>query len=100
MAVHFLLRLELLPSGPGSGITAFKKGSLRSSFPGAWDRKFTGCGKSVPPSGTKRQQGAMFLPGSIGSKKVTDPTGDLQLEALLQEHGRGNSQDAGNGSLL
>ena len=100
MAVHFLLRLELLPSGPGSGITAFKKGSLRSSFPGSWDRKFTGCGKSVPPSGTKRQQGAMFLPGSIGSKKVTDPTGDLQLEALLQEHGRGNSQDAGNGSLL
>ena len=34
VAVPFLLRLELLPGSPISGITALKKGTLRSSFPG------------------------------------------------------------------
>ena len=46
----FLLRLELLPSNAGSGITSLNKGTLRSAFSGAWDRKFAECGKSVPPS--------------------------------------------------
>ena len=32
MAVPFLLRLELLPSSPGSWITALKKGTLRIVF--------------------------------------------------------------------
>ena len=53
MAVTFLLRLELLPSSPGSGITALKKKTLGSTFPGARDRKFTGCGKIQPLSGKK-----------------------------------------------
>ena len=65
MAVTFLLRLELLPSSPGSGITALKKGTLGSAFPGARDRKFAGCGKIQPPSGKKRQQAAVCLPVSI-----------------------------------
>ncbi|XP_043342340.1 antiviral innate immune response receptor RIG-I-like [Cervus canadensis] len=67
---------------------------------GAWDKKFAGCGKSEPPSGTKRQQAAVCLPGSIRSKKVADPMGDLQLEAHFQESETGNSQEAGNASLL
>ena len=32
MAVPYLLRLELLPSSPGSGITALKKVTPRSAF--------------------------------------------------------------------
>ena len=32
MAVPLLLRLKILPSILGSGITAFKKGTLRSAF--------------------------------------------------------------------
>ena len=32
MAVPLLLRLEILPSILGSGITALKKGTLRSAF--------------------------------------------------------------------
>ena len=55
VAVPFLLRVGLLPITPRSGITALKKGTLRSTFQGAWDRKLAGCGKSEPPSGKKRQ---------------------------------------------
>ena len=100
MAVLCLLRLELLPSSPGSGITSLKKRTLRSAFPGAWDKKFTGCRKSKPPSGTKRQQAAMCLPASIWSKEFSDTTRDLQLEVPFQEPGTGNSQEAGNANLL
>ena len=56
VAVPFLLRVGLLPSSPGSGISALKKGTLRSAFPGGWDRKFARCRKSEPPSGKNRQQ--------------------------------------------
>ena len=65
VAVPFLLRPELLPSSSGSGITALKKGTLRSAFQGAWDRKFTGCWESEPPSGMKRQQAVVYLRASI-----------------------------------
>ena len=83
-AVAFLLRLELLPSSPDSGITALKMGTLRSAFSGDWDTKFTGCGISEPPSGKKRQQAAMCLPATIGSKKVADPNIDFQLCSATQ----------------
>ena len=65
VAVAFLFRLILLPSSPGSGITALKKGTLRSAYPGAWDMKFAGCGMSNPPSGKKRQQAEVCLTASI-----------------------------------
>ena len=32
VAVPFLLRLEILPSSPGSGITALQKGTLKVLF--------------------------------------------------------------------
>ena len=51
----FHFELELLPSIPGSGVTALKKETLRSAFSGASDTKFTGCGISEPPSGKKRK---------------------------------------------
>ena len=70
MAVPFLQRLELLPRSSGSGITALKKGTLRSSSRGDWNRKFAGGGKCEPPSGTKTQQNAVGLPVYIISKKV------------------------------
>ena len=79
LALPFLLRLELLPSNQGSGITPLNKGTLRSVFPGAWDRKFAGCGKCDPPSCKKRPQAAVCLPASILSKKFTDIMGDLQF---------------------
>ena len=65
VAVPFLLRLELLPSSPGSGITALKKCTLRNAFLEAWDRKFAEGGKSKTPSGMKRQQAAVCLPAFI-----------------------------------
>ena len=46
----FTFVLETLLSSPGSGITALKKGTLRSTFPGAWDRKFAWCWEREPPS--------------------------------------------------
>ena len=49
-----LLPMGLLPMASSSGITAPKKGTPRSSFPGGWDREFTGCGESEPPLGKKR----------------------------------------------
>ena len=54
MAVPFLLRLELLPSSPGSGVTALQKGNLTSAFPGAWDGNLQNAGKRDLPSGKKR----------------------------------------------
>ena len=59
------MSVGLLPIDPGFRIMATKKGNLRSAFPGTWDRKFTGCGKSEPPSGKKRQQAVVCLPASI-----------------------------------
>ena len=79
VAGPFLFSVEPIPITPGSGISALKKGTLRSAFPGAWDRKIAGCGKSRPPSGKKRQQATVCLPASIWRKRFTDRTGDLQF---------------------
>ena len=100
VAVPFLRRLELLPSGSGSGTTALKKGTLRSASRGDWNRKFAGGGKCEPPSGTKRQQAAVCLPASILSKKVADPMGDVHLEVIVQEPGTRHSQYPGKVNLL
>ena len=54
VVVCFLLRWELLPRILGSGKTALKKETLISTFPGTWDRKFAGCGKSEPLAGMNR----------------------------------------------
>ena len=50
-------------------------------------------------SGKKRQQAVVCLPACIWSKNFADTMGDLQLEALFQEPGTQNSQDAGKVSL-
>ena len=96
----FPFELEILLSSQDSGISALKKETLRRAFQRAWDRKLAGCVKCDPPLGKRRQQAAVYLPASIGSKKVADPMGNLQLKAPFKEPGTENSQDAGNASLL
>ena len=67
---NFPFDLETLLSSPSSGITTLKKGNLRNTFPGAWDRKLAGWVKCDPPSGKKRQQAVVCLPASLETRKL------------------------------
>ena len=70
VAKPFPVSVGLLPMAPSSGMTAPKKGTPRSNFPGGWDREFAGCGESKPPSGKKRQPPSLCLQASIWKEQV------------------------------
>ena len=71
MAVPFLLKVELIPSSPGSGITVLQKGTLRSTFPGTWDRNSQNVGNVI------------FLQGRIDSKLLCVCQSLLDARRLL-----------------
>ena len=70
VALPFPVSVGLLPKSPSSEMTAPKKGTPRSNFPGGWDREFAGCGESKPPSGKKRQPPSLCLQASIWKEQV------------------------------
>ena len=94
VALPFPVIVGLLPTAPSSGITAPKKGTPRSAFPGGWDREFAGCRERDPPSGRKRQPPGVHLQASIWKEQVRIYSGrppDLLRRPKFQRHGHVSS---------
>ena len=69
-SLPFPVSVGLLPTAPGSGITASKKGMARSAILGGWDREFAACGERKTSSGKKRQPPGVCLQASIWKEQV------------------------------
>ena len=73
------LSVGLLPKAPNSGITAPKKGTPRSAFPGGWDREFAGCRESEPPLGRRGSHPVFVCKPLLGRNRFAYTVGDLQI---------------------